>query len=63
MMILVTVGFEPTPLSRPELESGAIDQLGHITLDTIGTYCINITQNMLQKPLQLKPHFVSKLKK
>ena len=30
---MVEVGFEPTPLSRPQLECGALDQLGHPTLD------------------------------
>ena len=28
---MVEVGFEPTPLSRPQLECGALDQLGHPT--------------------------------
>ena len=30
--VMVEVGFEPTPLSRPQLECGALDQLGHPTL-------------------------------
>ncbi|KAG9299603.1 hypothetical protein G9A89_020774 [Geosiphon pyriformis] len=31
---MVTVRFELTPLSRPQLECGALDQLGQITLLT-----------------------------